>query len=119
MNKIIYTTVCILLVLMLLQACGGKDENGDDSRTFRATVIENEEGLLVSPYADTMEYRSSDKIAVNAGNAEILDADGKAASITDIKTGDTLELTYNGVILESYPAQISADKIMILRYGNP
>ena len=83
--------------------------------TFKAVVIDNSNGLLVKPEADTNGFTSSDKISVGTNNTIIYDEDKKEVDLSEIQIGDSIKVTYNGNILESYPAQISADCINILK----
>lgn len=63
--------------------------------TFQATVIEvTDSSILVKPVDDSPELDSSDQFSVP--NTEKL----------ALQTGDKVEITYNGEILESYPAQL-------------
>lgn len=63
--------------------------------TFQATIIEITDGsILVKPVDGSLELNSSDKFSVP--NIEKL----------ALQTGDTVEIIYNGDILESYPAQL-------------
>lgn len=81
---------------------------------FKAVVINNNNGLLVKPDADSNEIRSSDKISVGTNSTIIYDKDKKKVDLSEIQIGDSIRITYNGLILESYPAQITADYINIL-----
>lgn len=61
---------------------------------FTATVIEvTEKGCLVTPVEDSNELKSSDKIYINTGE-------------TYVKVNDIIKIEYDGMIAESYPAQI-------------
>ena len=63
--------------------------------TFQATVIEiTDSSILVKPVDGSLELDSSDKFSVP--NTKKL----------ALQTGDTVEIVYNGDILESYPAQL-------------
>lgn len=86
-------------------------------QVFDATVIENDQGLLVAPAEDSAAYRSSDKISVGLTDTVILDQEGKEMSVDQLKAGDSLRIAYNGVILESYPAQITAARIDYLDHN--
>ena len=79
---------------------------------FEATVIEIDPGLIVMPNADSNEFKSSDKIAVNSTDV-VLNVEGEEISLNDLRVGDLVEIIYNGVILESYPAQISSYRIQL------
>lgn len=78
---------------------------------FKAEVIGSENGLLVAPEEGSDAYRSSDKISVHINGAMILDESGDEMSADQLKPGDLLTISYNGIILESYPAQITASRI--------
>lgn len=69
--------------------------NNAQETVFQATVIEATDSfLLVEPVDGSPELASSDQFSVP--NAEKL----------ALQTGDTVEIAYNGEILESYPAQL-------------
>lgn len=63
--------------------------------TFQAAVLElTDTSILVEPVPNSSEFNSSDLFHIpNAQNIEL-------------QTGDHIEITYNGEILESYPAQL-------------
>jgi hypothetical protein len=82
--------------------------------SFQAEVIEAGKSLLVAPDPDSMEYRSSDKIAVNLYEATIYDVNQQTISADQLKAGDIVKITYNGVVAESYPAQISCYTIELI-----
>lgn len=113
----------IFLLLMMggsLLGCNkNKDTNEEniDYEVFMAEVISSEEGLLITPDKDSVEYSSSDKISVAVREAEIIDDKGNAISIDSLKSGDRIKVSYNGVIAESYPAQITADKIELIGHN--
>lgn len=99
----------ILCAILTLAACGNNNRT-----VFTAKVIENSGSLLVEPQKDSDEYKSSDKIVIHANDATIYDIDGKHINLSDITVGQSVKITYNGMIAESYPAQISASKIEIV-----
>ena len=51
-------------------------------------------------------------ILVNDGTV-ILSSDGREITKQDLKAGDTVEITYNGQVMLSYPPQVVAHKIAI------
>lgn len=129
MRKIIQIISIIMLFLFTLTSCGTVDGNtplstkagsisddnnsGSDavSNVFRAEVIEAGDHLLVTPDKDSNEFKSSDRIAVGLNQASITDEDGNTITVEELKPGDYLEITYDGIIAESYPAQINAAEI--------
>lgn len=89
------------------------DDNIED-QFFLAEIIESDGTLLVTPDKETAEYLSSDKISVAVREAEIIDDEGNVLDIDMLKPGDKVRIFYNGIIAESYPAQISADKVVLI-----
>lgn len=64
---------------------------------FQAKVLEILEGsLLVQPLPDAWELKSADKIVVPFS---------QLGRLPSFRVGDTVEITYSGTLLESYPAQ--------------
>lgn len=139
--KIIKFTAFIMVFLLLVSGCSridnsGKedvnnsktDEDVTDSKTdgdvitkddiseitFQAEVITAGESLLVTPDQDSMEFRSSDKMSVSTLGAKITNQKGTEINLKDLMSGDILKITYNGIILESYPAQITASAIEVI-----
>lgn len=69
--------------------------NNTKEITFQATVIEaTDDWILVESVGDSLEHNSADIFSIP--NKEKL----------ALKTGDTVEIVYNGDIMESYPAQL-------------
>lgn len=108
MKKKLYSVIyfCCLVSLMLC-ACGKQGnpielpnkedisaDNVPETVTFQATVVEaTNNSILVKPIDGSAELNSSDKFSVP--NDEQL----------ELQIGDLIEITYNGDILELYPAQ--------------
>jgi hypothetical protein len=136
MKRILQLTAVVMILIFTLTGCGTidgntkvdtepgsvSDVNNDDSgndnmqsdkqpSTFQAEVIEAGDHLLITPDKDSNEMKSSDRIAVGLNQASITDEDGNTITAADLKPGDYLEITYDGGIAESYPAQISASEI--------
>jgi hypothetical protein len=90
---------------------------GDSNTIFKAEVIETGNSLLIAPDQESNEYKSSDKISVSLNDAKFMNQDGEEITKEDLKVGDIIEVTYNGVILESYPAQITAANIKVVDHN--
>ncbi len=70
-----------------------------EASVFRAKVLEVDEGcVLVEPLEGEQERLCSDKIYVSFG---------KLAQTPEIRVGDILQIQYDGMIQETYPAQIT------------
>ncbi len=77
----------------------GEYEEDKADYTFTATILEiTGNSVLVEPVEDQDESLSSDKISFSRQDLEDI----------DVRVGDNVEITYDGVIMESYPAQIFA-----------
>ena len=125
MKKII--SVILLSGLLLTSACENTDNNptGTTDLTdtistttnetieevvttlFYAKVLENQpETLLVEPEQGSPVRLSADKVYVTTVEAQITTSDSSPWLLSDIKVGDTVKITFDGNIAESYPAQI-------------
>ena len=116
--------LCFMLIFMtLLAGCSRlieegniNDSPGDEdtgSYVFVAQVIDSSNRLLVAPDKDSNEIKSADKIAVGLTDGLILGLNGESLSKEELKAGDLVKITYDGIIRESYPAQITASLIEI------
>lgn len=81
----------------------------EEQYEFVATIIGvYDSSILVNPEVGTNERKSSDKISMNI----IRPING----INDFYVvGNKVKITYNGIIMESYPAQIVATKIELVK----
>ncbi len=97
----IIAVVGILISIMLIYCFKPMTMNDIYHKpNFTGVVIEiSDKAILVSINKDEDEIKSSDKISVS------LDVKLKDSS-TNFKVGDIVRVFYDGVILESYPAQI-------------
>ncbi|MBS4025529.1 MAG: hypothetical protein KGZ96_07610 [Clostridia bacterium] len=105
MSKTRFLIICIMVLFVILGGC--KSEESSEGNSFIATVLENNKtSLLVEPVEGSFELRSADRIIVSVRDAELLDYENAKITIGDIKTGELVEIFYDGGIAESYPAQI-------------
>lgn len=117
MKKIIYLIASVLLLTPILVGCSNvsdpiDDTESEDTVVFEATVIEDNSGLLVTPIEGSDELKSSDKIYVSLSSSK--GQENKTSGQTGYKPGDIIKITYNGLIAESYPAQITAREIELI-----
>lgn len=74
-------------------------EDVEPTFTFVATILETNDGsVMVKPKENSWVLGSSDKISFATDDLEKIDA----------RVGDVVSVTFNGVVMESYPAQIYA-----------
>lgn len=71
----------------------------DSKYYFDATVLETGTTILVEPFEEAQERKSSDKIYVSTN------VSGEQA-VPELKVGDEVRIYYDGLIMETYPAQI-------------
>ncbi|KAE9629123.1 MAG: hypothetical protein JG775_210 [Defluviitaleaceae bacterium] len=117
MRGIIKKMFCLPVILLMcigLTGCGETSKKKLSSLThFEAIVIKNGENFVVVPNENSNEARISDQIAVRTNNASIMGINNQVIRIDEIPVGHVVEITYNGEIMESYPAQVFADKIQL------
>ena len=95
MKKIFYILIT-LAVLFSFTACNGKTDN---TATFQAIILEiHDEYYLVEPVEGSAELNSADQITVPMTSMN---------DSSEPEVGDILEIEYDCVIAESYPAQIT------------
>ena len=81
----------------------------EEQYEFVATIIGvYESSILIEPEEGTNERKSSDKISMKITRP--------TTGVNDFYVkGNKVKITYNGVIMESYPAQIIATKIELVK----
>lgn len=82
--------------------------NNEGQYQFVGTIIEaHDNSIIVEPEEGTNERKSSDKISMKITRP--------TTGVNDFYVkGNKVKITYNGVIMESYPAQISAINIELV-----
>ena len=93
----------VILVFTLFSGCKKQEDQPSEPLTFKATVLEVYEGgsILVEPLAEeTAILASADRLTLSAENAVL--PEGVAA----LSVGDTVSIAFDGMIAESYPAQL-------------
>lgn len=125
MRKIRLFIILLLLLSGSIYGCAKEEplhdaglEDNIDYQSFVADVIDTKDGLLITPDKDTVEYSSSDRIMIATREAEIVDDKGNLINTDLFKPGDRIMVSYDGLIAESYPAQITADRIELLGRNN-
>lgn len=115
-NKNMLFVICLMVVLCLA-GCGNNapgnnvvDEpnnnqeqtNNTENAVFDAEIIEVLEGsVMVQPADGSNELNSSDRIVITLNNVDVK---------FDLVAGQIIKIAYDGMIAESYPAQILGTK---------
>lgn len=69
--------------------------------------------MIVVPDKNSAERKSSDKISLDFSKAAVTDEKSKKVSQDDIKNFSRAKIYYNGEIRETYPASITAQRIVL------
>lgn len=111
MKKLTSLVLVLVCILGLVGCSQDKPNDNPDQNisnelyTFKAEVLEvHGESLMVKPEDGSNELSSSDKITFSI--KDVFDE--------EVNVGDIVKITYNGIILESYPAQIHISKLEIV-----
>ncbi len=106
----------LIIIMILCTGCSGKGkalnseeefsdskENIPDAYIFEAIVLSKEsKSLSVFVTEEGKGFRKFDPVNVSYDTSQL-----------DVLMGDIVEISYNGIIAESYPSQIGADNIEI------
>lgn len=91
--------LAILAVISIWYLTGCSEKETD--AYFNATVLEiHENSILVEPFEGSEELKSSDRILASS----ITNSNHK---VPEMKEGTTVRIVYDGIIAETYPAQIN------------
>ena len=78
--------------------------NWEERHLFIGTILEvNDNSIIVEPIEGSYERKSSDKIII------------KRITNQNYVIGNKIKITYDGTINESYPAQITANEIELIK----
>ena len=103
----------VLLVVALLVSCYITEEEKNMEGVKMTAVIKNI-GDKIEVEVIEGEYEVSGIYWVNFSSDTVFtNADDVRLSISDLKVGDVVEITYGGQVAMSYPPQISAKIIQI------
>ena len=124
MKRVVFI-ILIFVALALFISAFFIDFDNFDSEEETQTVADNVVGVkmtaTVKGIGDKIEvevvegeYGASGIYWVNYSEETVFaDSENLRVSISDLKVGDTVEITYGGQVAMSYPPQIFASKILI------
>lgn len=108
-KSVIWMIAILLLTAAAITAFRLSAGNGPEGgkHSFTAAVLENKgTSITVRPDEGEDELSSSDKIVVRVPK------DGAVLEdLSEFPAGSKVKITYDGAIMESYPAQINAYKV--------
>jgi len=113
MSKKYIFLIALLVLAFIVIAFVNKLITGSDEEKvfFNARVLENNGNfILVEPEEGSSELNSSDKIVVRVrGENNVL------KDLSEFTVGSKVKITYDGKIMESYPAQINAYSVELIK----
>lgn len=113
MSKKYIFLIALLALAFIVIAFVNKLITGSDEEKvfFNARVLENNGNfILVEPEEGSSELNSSDKIVVRVrGENNVL------KDLSEFTVGSKVKITYDGKIMESYPAQINAYSVELIK----
>lgn len=105
--------LAILTLVLFATGCNPIDNSGENPfeekfvlKGIVKSVSDNqlEVDVIESDYAFGIYW-------VHVSDAKFVDSEGNTIAKTDVKAGDTVNITYGGQVMMSYPPQIVAYKI--------
>lgn len=111
MRKHLYLIIALILFLFLVPGCTANHQT-----SFEAVIDQIDDyRIMVIPAQGTQELNSADIFSVSISeDTKITDEKGTRTDFSALAVNQTVEISYNGMIAESYPPQISAEKIKII-----
>lgn len=90
--------LCSMMVLLMVGCFLNKEAATPGTRVMRGTIVEIDgEVMLVEPVEGSWELSSSDRFSIPVRHME---------TSPEPKTGDVVEVLYDGSVLETYPAAL-------------
>ncbi len=110
-KKIMFTIGAILLIIIAFVGgywVGRNNSNTkmNNSTTFYATIKEIKDNSLLVSGLEINDINSRGDFSFSIEDATILEWRHSPITVEDLEVGDTISVTYGGVILETYPAII-------------
>ena len=106
-----FLIVAILLsIFPFIYSCNN-DSVKEGGFKMLARVKENGEDIAVTVIES--EYAYGDFLIITSSNTEFQDKNGNKIKKSDLKPTDTVEITYNGQTMLSYPPKVVALKIVL------
>ncbi len=114
MKKLIFITL-ILLTFALFISCSLSEEEKNMDGVKMIAVIKNIDDKIEVEVVEG-EYGASGIYWVITSNDTVFaDSESNHILASSLKVGDTIEITYGGQVMMSYPPQIVAKKIVKIK----
>lgn len=106
-----YLAIALAMLMLIMVGCQSTDNDPiTENFHLKAIVKSNDGGDRLEVEVIESDYAFGIYI-VHTSNAAFINAEGEAISPSDIQVGDTVEITYSGQVMMSYPPQIVALKV--------
>ncbi len=106
--------LCSCGVLNFAKLPGEKEENDTQGVRMTAEIIAISDRLEVEVISG--EYGASGTYwVITSDDTPCFDSEGNTIKVSDLEVGDKIEIIYGGQVMMSYPPQIVAKKIQILK----
>lgn len=104
--------LCVLVIAPLL-FCIGCNQPQTEGFVMKAKITAINSRIEVEIISD--QYNSGVMWVNLPDNLTIVNEHGEKISVSDLAVDDQIEICYNGQVMMSYPAQIVAKKITLLK----
>lgn len=111
-RKYIFLIVLLIFAFIIISLVNKIITDNDlEEVSFNAAVLENNNNfLLVEPEEGSSELNSSNKIVVR-----VQGENNTLKDLSEFTEGSIVKITYDGMIMESYPAQINAYDVELIK----
>ena len=113
MKTKLYVLALLGLIGLGTLAMGGCGKD-TEKFTMRAEITELGEGELLVRVIEAPHGNEGPFFVLISPDTEICAADGGRLSSSDLSVGDTVEITYGGQVMMSYPPKIAAIKVAVI-----
>ena len=109
--KNIFRSIISCALLLSLFSCNTQND-ADTSFKMKAKIKDITNKIEVEVIE--AEYAEGIYLIVYSSETVVTDKNGNSTSIKNLKVGDTIEISYNGQVMMSYPPKIVALSIRVL-----
>ena len=111
--KRVLAIITVFILLLFSLSCKGDCVNGNEEFILKANVIKVEDVIEVEIIES--DYAFGVYWVLTSNDTRFLGVDGGAIRKEDLQVGATIEIVYGGQVMMSYPPQISATKITVIK----
>ena len=101
MRKLIF----VLVAALLLVGCA-QEEQTPLADTFYATILEIDGDILLVEGMEVNDINTRGQFYIQVDENTQLDWLGTEITLSDLQAGDTIAITWSGLVQETYPARI-------------